>query len=184
MEKIKDFFHNFSDIFFAVAIAGAMFTVLALNLGDWFDNSLGTASTNKPDSTSEYQDDNIINNKPNNDNTTPQNENNQQETKNNTDESETGKAGDNGNINSDMNTNEQKDETIGKTKKVIIPDKTYGTEIARILKRNGLVDTENDFIRAADSLNLTNRLKSGSFEIPVDAKVEDMVKIIAGQKDV
>jgi len=47
-----------------------------------------------------------------------------------------------------------------------------------------LVDDENNFVQAAESLNLSGRLKSGSFEIPVDATAEDMVKIIAGLKTI
>ncbi|HZJ76701.1 MAG TPA: hypothetical protein VFC70_03225 [Oscillospiraceae bacterium] len=196
MEKIKDFFHDFSDIFFAIVIAGIMFTVLALNLGNWFDDFPSTTLASEPAGTSEEQN-NIVNKKQDNDGTDSKNDDNRDDNRSETKDSmkkdsinrtETEKPENNesqSNENTDSNTNEtdQKNKTQRDTKKITIPNGTFGTGVAKILKESGLINDINDFVRAAENLNLSSRLKSGSFEIPTDATVEDMAKIIAGQKN-
>ena len=181
MEKIKDFFHDFSDIFFAIIIAGVMFAVLSVNLGSWFNVPSNTASANEPFNTSKDRDNNATSDGPDNNNVNPEDKNNKTETGTDTDKIETEKPQNNNDAIPGTDENEQKNETAGETKKIIIPSGTFCTGIAKILKNNELIDNENSFVQAAENLGLSSRLKSGSFEIPVDATVEEIVKIIAGQ---
>jgi hypothetical protein len=184
LEKIKDFFHDFSDIFFAIIIIGIMFAVLTVNLGSWFDNHSGTVSASEPTDIPEEQSNNTASSGQNIDNTGLEYENNGLGTENDTDKVEIENSQDNSNTDNYIDKDEQKNRTVGETKKIVIPSGTFCTGIAKILKDNKLVDDENNFVQAAESLNLSGRLKSGSFEIPVDATAEDMVKIIAGLKTI
>lgn len=179
MEKIKDFFHNFSDIFFAIIIAGIMFAVLTLNLGSWFNDSSNTVLADKPINTSKDQNNNTIHNN----NVNIEDEDNQSETEDNIDKTKIEKPQDNNDTDPNINENEQENEVVQETKKIVIPNGTVGTGVANILKENGLIDDANDFVQAAESLKLSSRLKSGSFKIPTNTTVENMVKIIAGQKN-
>lgn len=203
MEKIKDFFHNFSDIFFAIVIASIMFAVLTINLGSWFDDSSNIVSADKPANILENPNSNIINNRPDNnvdsenkdnqptteddtyktDIEIPQNSNDTNPDTNDTSPDINDTSPGTNDTSPDINEDEQKYATIRETKRIVIPSGTFGTGIAQILKENGLIDDSNDFVRAAENLNLSKRLKSGSFEIPVGIAVEDMVKIIAGQRN-
>lgn len=188
MERIKDFFHDFSDIFLAIIIAGIMFAVLTLNLGNWFDDFPNTILASEPANTSGEQDNNSVNKRPDNSSTGLKDEDNQSEIEDNinkieTEEPQNNESQNNRNANSDTNEIGQENKMPQETKKITIPNGTFGTGVAKILKENGLINDINDFIRAAENLNLSSRLKSGSFEIPTNATVEDMAKIIAGQKN-
>lgn len=180
MEKIKDFLHDFSDIFFAIIIAGIMFTVLTINLGSWFNEPFNTVSANEPNNAAINRNNSFKNGKPDND--IINDENGQSETEGDINETETEKP--ENNTYPDISENEQKAGATEETKKIVIPDGTFCTGIAKILKDNRLIDNENDFIRAAEDLKLSGRLKSGSFEIPVNTTVEDIAEIIAGQKKI
>ncbi|HZX21523.1 MAG TPA: hypothetical protein VFF25_03935 [Clostridia bacterium] len=184
MEKIKDFFHDFSDIFFAIIIIGIMFAVLTVNLGSWFDDHSGTVSASEPGNTQGVQNNNAINSKPNKNHTGSGHEDDGLKTENDADKIESEQLQNNEDADTYIDKDEQKNITVGETKRIVVPSGTFCTGIAKILKDNKLIEDENDFIRAAESLKLSGRLKSGSFEIPIDATTEDMVKIIAGQKTI
>ncbi len=202
MEKIKDFFHDFSDVFFAIIIASIMFAVLTINLGGWFNVPIHTVLADRSADISEEQNNEITDN-PSNNNTDleddrsnknmnsedvlPDNsiglESDKSEEKDDTSKAETKIQQDDNVKNSDTEEDAQTNKTIKETKKIIIPSGTYGTGIAKILQENELIDDINDFVRTAENLNLSRRLRSGSFEIPIDTTVENMVKIIAGQEN-
>lgn len=183
MEKIKDFFHDFSDVFFAIAVASVMFVVLSLNLGSWFNNSSNTVLADEPthiiDSNLGAENNNkeVIGDKKEeiDENKEPENE-----------DIDSNKVSAEETQNSDnINSNEtQPDNPVTnlEVKTIVIPNGTPGSGVAKILKENGLIEETQDFIQTAENLNLAVRLKSGSFEIPANSTVEDMVKIIAGQK--
>ncbi len=184
MDKIKDFFHYFSDIIFAIFIASIMFLVLTFNLGSWYNDSSNTVLADNTTNTQENQNNNI-NNKPSK-NMNIENKNNELETEDNINKTGVESVQNNNEIDSSIDENEEENkinEVIQETKKIFIPNGTFGARIATILKENELIDNPQDFVQAAENLNLVNRLKSGSFEIPASASVEDMVKIIAGQKN-
>ena len=202
MEKIKDFFHDFSDVFFAIIIASIMFAVLTINLGGWFNVPIHTVLADRSTDTSEEQNNEITDNQSNNntdlkddrsnknmdsEDVRPDNsidsESDRSEKKDDTSKAETKIQQDDNVKNSDTEEDAQTNKTIKETKKIIIPSGTYGTGIAKILQENELIDDINDFVRTAENLNLSRRLRSGSFEIPIDTTVENMVKIIAGQEN-
>ncbi len=182
LEKIKDFLHDFSDILFALIIAGIMFAVLTINLGSWFNEPFHSVSANEPNRTPVNQDNSFESSEPDNNIINSEDGNSQSETEHDINETETEKP--QNSTSPDTGENEQNTETSKETKRIVIPNGTFCTGIAKILKDNGLINSEADFIRAAEDMRLSGRLKSGSFEIPVNTTVEDIARIIAGQKKI
>lgn len=194
MDRIKDFLHDFSDIFFAALIAGIMFTVLAVNLGSWFnkpinrelegnyvsiadnENNIGTGGQDEAGENPEETGHQV-------DETTNRDGDQDLEGQEDKEENRTPPAPDTGQAeDQEPASREQTATTAGETKKILVPSGTFSTGIAKILKENGLIEDTRDFDRTAENLNLANRLKAGSFDIPTDASIEEIVKIIAGQK--
>lgn len=193
MEKIKDFFHDYSDIFLAIIISSVMFTVLSFNLGTWFTdspNAVAASEQNTADSNNTIGDnsDSNFENEDLEDTENvkdPSEEDINNEEKINKDiedtENENMKDEDNETEESRNNEKENNTSTTPEIKTISIPNGTPGSGIAKILKENGLIDNTSDFIKTAESLNLSNRLKSGSFDISTDASLEDIIRIISGQ---
>ncbi|QUH20233.1 hypothetical protein [Alkaliphilus sp. B6464] len=179
MEKIKDFFHDFSDVFFAIVVASVMFVVLSWNLGSWFSNSSNTVLADEPVNITKDKNNNPISE---NDDKQSNIVGNEEVEKNNSDKDKVTPEDTTDNIESEETDVPSDNIITSEQKTVSIPNGTPGSGIAKILKENGLIDDAKDFIQAAENLNLAHRLKSGSFEIPTNATIEDMVKIIAGQK--
>jgi len=179
LERIKDLFHDFSDVFFAIVVASVMFVVLSWNLGSWFSDSSNTVLADEPVSITKDKNNNPISE---NDDKQANIEENEEVEKNNSDKNKVTPEGTTDNTES-KETDVPSDNIITSEQKTVsIPNGTPGSGIAKILKENGLIDDTKDFIQAAENLSLAHRLKSGSFEIPTNATIEDMVKIIAGQK--
>lgn len=67
----------------------------------------------------------------------------------------------------------------GETVRVVIPDGSPSTSIGDILTNNGLISSSSDFVKRAEELGLDRRLQSGSFDIPKNASLDDIIKIVA-----
>lgn len=179
MEKLKDILHDTTDILLALVIVVAMFAVVSLYLGDWFnfDKNVVMADTPPP----------IVE---------------ENEVPNEVAESDEAATDSEAPLDNQPNDNEEATEkpsdepvsptpnvtppstspvTVVEIKRITIPDGTPGVGVARILYDNGLIENTADFIRSAEDLNLSLKLKSGTFEIPTNATIEAMVKIIAKQ---
>ena len=64
---------------------------------------------------------------------------------------------------------------------VTIPDGTLPSAIGSILESNELVTSKNDFVIQAQSLGLDRRLRSGTYEIPSNSSLDEIIRIIAHQ---
>ncbi len=207
MEKLKDFVHDFSDIFFAVIIIGIMFVVLSLNLGSWFNDSSDSIFASNNVSNVFKAQDNSKNNNIKDDNKQVETEDKEYEDMNETEikkqpdtnaseteiQNKQGTDTDSNTIQDGQDNNEENEhnkpvtevieaEVVVETKTIIIPNGASSTRIAQILKDNGLIDNINTFDEACKNLNLASRLKPGTFQIPTNSTIEDMVQIIAKQK--
>lgn len=174
MEKLKDLLHDVTDILLAVVIAFAMFAVVSLYLGDWF----------QADQNVVMADNNQLDNEP----VTPKVQNPPAKAPDDETNDEEPNSEDAENLTDSENTpeGENKEETppvtVVEVKTITIPNGTPGVGIAAILVENGLLDNAAEFINAAEALGLSLKLKSGTFEISTDTTVEEMVKIIAKQQ--
>ena len=183
MDKIKDFLHDYSDVFFAIAVASVMFAVLSWNLGNWFDDSSNTVLTDNSTYVSENEDtDSIIDKSDDKTDLENKEEPEKEEIKDNETTNEEIKDPENTEQQPTENEVEQEKPVVSQIITITIPNGTPGSGVAKILKENGLISDTNEFIKVAESLNLAVKLKSGTFEIPANSTIEDMVKIIAGQK--
>ncbi len=64
---------------------------------------------------------------------------------------------------------------------VEIPPGSTSNKIGDILSSKGLVSSSNEFTSKASEMSLDRKLQSGSFKIPKNSPLEDIVKIIAKQ---
>lgn len=184
MERIKDFFHDFSDVFFAIVVASVMFVVLSWNLGSWFDNSSNTVLADGLPSIVEESNDESLEEK-DKEEVVNEDEVVVEVKKDDTQITDQPKAEDPAKPTVEEPKTDEKpieNNNAQGTKKITVPNGTPGTGVAKILKENGLIEDTNDFIKTAEDLKLAVKLKSGSFEIPIGTTIEDMVRIIAGQK--
>lgn len=171
MDRLRDFLHDNTDIFVALLIAFAMFVVVAVNLGDWFKFDSGVVAADN-------YDDKVVEEKVDTEEEVEADDKNQPQ-KPTTDDTkpevvETPKP--------EAPKPEAPAAVIVEIKSIVIPNGTPGIGIARILQEKGLINSTSDFTRAAAELKLEGKLRSGTFQIPTDASVEDMVKIISGQR--
>lgn len=74
---------------------------------------------------------------------------------------------------------DEQDIAVPETKEVIIPSGTPSSGIADILKDNNLIKDTEIFLKTVDDLDLASKLRSGTFEVPSEATVEEVIKIIA-----
>ncbi|RQD69675.1 MAG: hypothetical protein D5S00_06160 [Tindallia sp. MSAO_Bac2] len=171
MEKLKDFIHDYSDLFLAAMITASMVFVVFWNLNTIFEEpSINSSAVQPPsdraplssnDSSDEDEEDSdlvVI------DLTSPE------EPEAGSDEARQEPAPE-----------AQTPENSGNSVRVEVPSGTPGVGIARILVDVGLIDEPGVFVQAAEELNLSLSLKSGSYDIPRDATPEQIVQIIAGQ---
>lgn len=70
------------------------------------------------------------------------------------------------------------EEVTGKNIDVVIPTGALPGEIAVLLKENGLVDDDKDFISKVVELNLDTKLKSGTYSIPEGSSYEEILNIL------
>ena len=166
MDKIKDFLHDNTDIFAALLIAFAMFSVVAVNLGDWFKLEAGIVMAEEK-------------------NVEPKSDINEKEDVPTPEVEEEADMPETPAVETPVVTPTPvatPPTVIVEIKRIVIPSGTTGSGIARILQQKGLFANTSDFVKVAEELKLSPKLKSGTFEIPSNASIEDMVKIIAGQK--
>lgn len=73
---------------------------------------------------------------------------------------------------------EKKTETVT----IHIPSGASVTDIAKILKDQGLIENTASFYTRVEALNLAVKLKFGTFKIPVGTDVDDIIYIITRTK--
>ncbi|SDK68501.1 hypothetical protein [Natronincola ferrireducens] len=161
MEKIKDILHDFSDVFIALFIGLLMMGVVAWNLGNWFDSDSRVIAM---DIESQLEE--------------PSNEKGETNEEN----SDGSPVEEDSSLEEDEEEEEVIEVTVVSTKKITIPSGTTGSGVAKILQENGLIEDTNDFIKTAEDLGLTARLKSGTFDIPSNATTTKIINIITGNR--
>lgn len=164
MDKIKDFVYEITDVLLAVFITIIIIFVIGWNLGDWFDF---------------ISIDNIFNS-PSVDNMLPV----ESSSKVNADKNSSQAASIPDNKLEDTTTETATESnttqiSIIEIKSVVIPIGTPAVGIANILLEKSLIDSVPAFIELSENMNLSSKLKSGTFEISNDSSLEEIIKIIA-----
>jgi len=164
VEKIKDFVYEITDVLLAIVIALVIILVIGWNLGDWFDFISIDNIFNSPSVDNMLQDESSskINTEQNN--------------------SQTGLIPDNKLEDTTTETATENNTTqilIIEIKSIIIPSGTPAVGIANILLEKSLIDSVAAFIELSENMNLSSKLKSGTFEISNDSSLKEIIKIIA-----
>lgn len=190
MEKLKDLLHDFTDVIMAIGIVIVMFAVVTMSLGDWFEgNTISFADSNSlVNSVASTEDVNKVVDAEKGKETGSDKEPDHQ---NKEEEDEKGKDATNNQSNesNEEKTNEESTPqpvdkekpavSVVEIKTITIPSGSPGAKIAKILQENGLLEDPAEFIKVAEDLKLSLKLKSGTFEIPTNSTIEEMVRIIA-----
>lgn len=74
---------------------------------------------------------------------------------------------------------EEKEDKDGNIITVNIPTGSLPNEIGEILESNGLVNSKEEFINKTIEMGMDTSLKSGSFQIPDNSSIEDIISIIS-----
>lgn len=151
-----------------------MFSVVAVNLGDWFKLDSGIVMAAGKIDENETETDTKINEEVKAPEVKEENNVVEETPENKEEVIETPKA--------ETPQGTPSTSVIVEIKRIVIPNGTPGVGIAKILQEKGLINSTGDFVRVAEELKLAVKLKSGTFEIPTNSSIEDMVRIIAGQK--
>ncbi len=64
---------------------------------------------------------------------------------------------------------------------VRIPDGSIGSSIAKILLENNLIQSSSEFLNRATERKLDSKLRSGTFKIPSNATLDEVINILTGQ---
>lgn len=169
LEKLKDLIHDYSDLLLAIIITSAMVVVVFWNLNTIFEEPAVSSAITPPSAQKNDSEE-----RTNEDSTFVTIDLSEEEFSNDEtgDTEETVEA-------------EDVDESTPDTEStvtVVIPSGTPGMGIATILVEQGLLPEPGVFVQAAEELNLSLNLKSGTYDIPKDSSPEEMVRIIAGQE--
>mgnify|MGYP001014787882 CR=1 FL=1 len=163
IEKLKDFIYDSIDYVIIIAIIIGVVAVIGWRLDVLFAKD--TLETTPPpiivdDSDSHDRDDDLVDA----DSDLPAH----------VDEGETDEQ-------SADNQDSEPDPAPATTVTITVPDGTLPSGIGTILESNGLVSSKNDFVMQAQSMGLDRRLRSGTFQIPSNSSLEEVIKIIAHQ---
>ena len=80
---------------------------------------------------------------------------------------------------SDENNTEHDEKTPGEIHTVIIPSGSTAADIASVLYSKGLINGTGEFLNRSVEMKLDTKLKSGTFNIPSDAELDQIIKIIS-----
>lgn len=163
LEKLKDFFYDCSDTLLSLFIVLIMALVITWKLSGAMSIPLFN-NTNDPAKK-------IIAESPKNveinisDNTVSQENTNQETTTDSTPKS---------------NTEVEVVPVEAKNIKIEIPKGTIGAGIAKILQEKGLIENTSDFLGRVEELELSPKLRYGTFTIKSDSSIDQMITIITG----
>src|SRR5699024_2288818 len=65
---------------------------------------------------------------------------------------------------------------------VNIPTGSFTPQIGSLLESEGIIIDTKEFVARAEELKLETKLRSGNFELPEGSSLDDIIKIISGQK--
>lgn len=168
LEKLKDFFYDFSDNLLSLVIILVMALVITWKLSGAmsipiFSNATDLLKADNPTKIEENVSDNSSNSKD-----SQENANNETNTEKPT----------------ESNENIEVVEVEAKDIKVEIPKGTTGVGIAKILLDKGLINEKSEFITRVEELQLAPKLRYGNFTIKSNSSLDQIISIITGVKNI
>lgn len=192
MEKIKDFFYEKSDLFFAGLVVVIVVAVMMRNLGGWMnveaedskyneiqstisqdpaDDADGDSDADVPDETEDPD--------PAGDATGDENTSTEEPTKNEAPQDEPSQAPLEEPVTPPVQT-EQPSQTpaSGQSRNITVAPGSSAKSIADALKAQGLIGDANAFVQALVNSGNDTKLKAGTFTIPEGAGTDQIIAIL------
>ena len=163
-EKLKDFFYDAIDYILMGVIILAVVGIIGWRLDVLFDDSIKDAPVGKEIESSKDKKIASRNNTSSNKSTA--------ETKKDNNNSDAAAKKDNKKENDKNNDKSKKEEIV----KVSIPKGSVSENVAEILKKDGLIKDESEFMAKVKEMNLETGLKYGEYEIAKPSSMEDIIK--------
>ncbi len=69
----------------------------------------------------------------------------------------------------------------GKDVSIIIPGGSTGSKVAQILQDNGLIRDKNEFLKVLNDGNLGSKLRAGTFVIKSGSSIPEIMKVLTGK---
>lgn len=73
----------------------------------------------------------------------------------------------------------KKNNLENKTITITIPDGANSNSIGDLLKNKGIVDDTSEFVLKSEEMNMSTKLKSGTFEINSDDSLEEVIRTLS-----
>lgn len=163
-DKLKDFFYDAIDYILMGVIILAVVGIIGWRLDVLFDGGIKDAPIGKEIESSENKKIASRNNTNSNKSTT--------EAKKDKNSSDAATKKDNKKENDKNDDKSKKEEIV----KVSIPKGSVSENVAEILKKNGLIKDEAEFMAKVKEMNLETDLKYGEYEIAKSSSMEDIIK--------
>ena len=163
-EKLKDFFYDAIDYILMGVIILAVVGIIGWRLDVLFDDSIKDAPVGKEIESSKDKKIASRNNTSSNKSTA--------ETKKDNNNSDAAAKKDNKKENDKNDDKSKKEEIV----KVSIPKGSVSENVAEILKKDGLIKDEAEFMAKVKERNLETGLKYGEYEIAKPSSMEDIIK--------
>ncbi len=154
MNKLKDLLYDYTDLIMSLIVILLIVFIIGTNFsyfGRNFSDLLG--SSNNSDSS-------------NSDSLSVEDEESQENTTENTSNEDDALE--------DAEGNREENNTVT----VEIPQGASAADVGDALELNDLVSSSEDFVEATENLNVSHRLRPGTFEIPRDATLREMIQIL------
>lgn len=174
-EKLKDFFYDAIDYILMGVIILAVVGIIGWRLDVLFDDSIKDAPVGKEIESSKDKKIASRNNSSGNKSTAEtkkDNNNSDAAAKKDNNNSDAAAKKDNKKENDKNNDKSKKEEIV----RVSIPKGSVSENVAEILKKDGLIKDESEFMAKVKEMNLETELKYGEYEIAKPSSMEDIIK--------
>jgi len=162
MDKLKDIIYDYTDVILSILVVlaivfiiGTNFTFFDQNLASFVNSSENGNSSDNQSPTPVYDEE-----------VEKDDEEDDEETSNNTSDESTTE-----NRNTESS---EKNETVT----IQIPEGASATQVGEILQIQGLVDDSSEFVESTENLNVSHRLRPGTFNIPRESTLREMIQIL------
>lgn len=154
MDKLKDIIYDYTDLILSLLVVLAIVFIIGTNFTFFDQNLSGLVGSSDNGNSSDNQ------------SLTPVDEDDEEDVSDNVREES----------NEDDGNTEPSEET--ETVRIQIPQGASASQIGDILQTNELVDSSSEFVESTENLNVSHRLRPGTFDIPRDATLREMIQIL------
>ncbi len=156
MEKLKDFIYDHTDLLLSLLVLSAIVFIIGANF-TFFDQDLSSFISSS-DNGSSSNNETLIEEGP----TGPEEE---------TEKDDLEKEG-------AQDEQDPDNEEIMDTVTVQIPQGATASAVGDVLYEHNLVESSSTFVETSENLNVSHRLRPGTFQIPKDASLEQIIQIL------